>query len=431
MPKTFIDMKQKLILFLILLSGTAMAQPKRILLLNPTVHAGNGTVVETGAVGIVDGKIYVVKNSLAYSYEPADWDTVINLNGQHLYPGFVAPNTTLGITEIDAIRASNDYHEVGEYNPHVRSIVAYNCESQVIQTVRTNGVLLTQPTPRGGIISGTSSVMVNDCWNWEDGVALENDGIHVNWPASMQGGEWWNENKDRKKNEHYEEHKRNIAAFFEQSLAYLSEDRTEKDNRFEAMRTVLKGKGRVYFHASDLQQLTDVIEFAKKYAIPFPVIVGGYESYLITDRLKLAKMPVMLPRLHSLPQLDDDMTDLPYKLPYLLQQAGVKFCLQNEGDMEAMNARNIPFLAGTAMAYGLTEEEAIRSVSLSPCEIMGLSDKYGSIEPGKSATLFVSRGSAIDMKTSDVTVILVNGKFVPVTNFQTALYLKYKHKYGL
>ena len=108
---------------------------------------------------------------------------------------------------------------------------------------------------------------------------------------------------------------------------------------------------------------------------------------------------------------------------------GVAFCLQNAGGMEAMNARNIPFLAGTAQAYGLTENEALRSVTLSACEIMGIDRMYGSIEVGKSATLFVSKGPALDMRTNQVTSIVINGQVQSATNFQQELYLKYRNKY--
>jgi imidazolonepropionase-like amidohydrolase len=167
----------------------------------------------------------------------------------------------------------------------------------------------------------------------------------------------------------------------------------------------------------------------KEFNIKFPVIVGAYDAHLIGKRFKDANIPVMLTRVHSLPELDEDAVDLPFKLPFLLNQQGIKFCLQNSGDMETMNARNIPFLAGTAMAYGLTEEEALRAISLSTCEILGIDKKFGSIEVGKSATLFVSVGPALDMRTNKVSLILVNGKFESVTNFQTDLYNKYKKKY--
>jgi imidazolonepropionase-like amidohydrolase len=188
---------------------------------------------------------------------------------------------------------------------------------------------------------------------------------------------------------------------------------------------------RVYFHATELQQILDVIDFANKFNLKFPVIVGGYDAHLAGKRLKDAKIPVMLQRLHSLPENEEDAVDLPFKLPSLLQKEGIKFCLQNEGDMEVMHTRNLPFLAGTAMAYGLTEEEAIRSVSLSPCEILGIDKNFGSIEVGKSATLFVSKGSALDMRTNQISLILSNGKFISVRNFQTDLFDKYYKKYQL
>ena len=420
-----------MILLFFSFNGNLLAQEKqKILLENATVHVGNGQVYEKGLVGIDKGNIILVRNALAYSYNREDWDTVINLAGQHLYPGFMAPNSTLGLTEIDAVRSTNDFNEVGTLNPHVRSLIAYNCESTVLETVRTNGVLLTQSTPRGGVISGSSSVMLTSCWNWEDGVVSADDGIHLNWPASLQGGGWWAEPAPKQRNEQYAEHKRAIISFFEAALAYSKADNDVKDPRYEALIPCIKGKRRLYIHADELQELMDVLDFVKQYEIAFPVIVGGYDSYMITERLKNANIPVMLPRLHSLPLFEGDAVDLVYRLPALLQAGGVKFCLQNQGDMEAMNARNLPFLAGTARAYGLTEEEAIRAVSLSACEIVGIDKQYGSIEEGKKATLFVSSGDALDMRTNHITLILMNGKLIPTENFQTELYEKYKEKYG-
>ena len=137
----------------------------------------------------------------------------------------------------------------------------------------------------------------------------------------------------------------------------------------------------------------------------------------------------MLTRTHSLPENENDAPNLPYQLPFLLKQGGVKFCIQNEGEMEAMNARNIPFLAGTAMAYGLTEEEAVSSVSLWSCQIMGLGENYGSLEKGKSATLFVSDGNALDMRTNNLFLGMIDGKFITLSNTQRELFEKYEGKY--
>lgn len=412
-----------------LTSGVIFAQKNsKILLERGYLHVGNGEVIESALIGIENDKIILVKNALAYTYNKKDWDTIIDLKGQHIYPGFVAPNSTLGLTEIDAVRATQDFYEVGHYNPHVRSQIAFNVESEVIATVRTNGVLIAQATPRGGAISGNSSVMHLEGWNWEDATILADDGIHLNWPSSVQSG--GRESSSLKRSENYEAEKREIYQFFKMAKTYAeATSTTEIDLRFDAMKESFGGKKRVYIHADELQQLVDVIEFAKEFGITFPVIVGGYDSHLITQQLRDAKIPVMLIRLHSLPENEEDATDLPYRLPALLQNGGVKFCLQNEGDMEAMNARNLPFLAGTAKAYGLTEEQAIQSVSLNACEILGIADQYGSIVEGKKATLFVSTGNALDMRTNNVTLALVNGKIISLENRQKELFEKYSDKY--
>lgn len=424
-------MKTILVTFLILLanvhSGYAQKKYNKILIESATLHIGNGQVISTGTIGIENGVITLVKNTLAYSYNKSDWDTIINLSGQHVYPGFVAPNSTLGLTEIDAVRASRDYHEMGTFNPHVRAQIAYNCESSVIETVRTNGVLMIQTTPRGGRISGQSSLMNSSCWNWEDGTVKADDGIHVEWPSAYSRS--W-EDPITKPNETYEEQKRELIAYLTAAKASSTNKDKNTPLQYSALSDCFTGEKRFYFHANEVQQINDILDLITELEIKFPVIVGGYESYLVTDRLKIKKVPIMLGRLHSLPQHEDDPFDLPYKLPFLLQQAGIPFCLQNEGDMEAMNARNLPFLAGTAMSYGLTEEEAVRSITLSACEIMGISKNYGSIEVGKKATLFGSIGSALEMKGNQASLILINAAFVPTTNFQTELYQKYKNKYG-
>jgi len=388
-------------------------------------------VVQSALIGIKNGKIDLIKNSLAYTYDKEDWDTIIDLKGQQIYPGFMAPNTTLGITEIDAVRATKDFDEVGIFNPHVRTQIAFNVESKVISTVRTNGVLLAQPTPRGGIISGSSAIMKLDGWNWEDATIAASDGIHLNWPSSLSGGGWWAEPKPKTLNKDYSKQKDKIYAFFRMAKAYANTTKNDKkDARMEAMRHCFKGKKRVYIHANELQQLLDAIDFSREFDLAFPVIIGGYDSHLIAQQLIDAKIPVMLVRPHSLPENEEDDVDLPYKLPALLSAAGVKFCIQNQGDMEAMNTRNIPFLAGTAMAYGLSEEDAISAVSLWSCEITGVSESYGSIEKGKSATLFVSTGNALDMRTNKVTLGMIDGQFIDLENSQYKLYKKYEKKYA-
>lgn len=422
-------MKNVILILFVACSYWTQAQ-NRILLTNGFLHIGNGNTMPTAAVGIDKGKIVLVQNSLAMTVQKKDWDTIIDLKGQHIYPGLVAPNSTLGLTEIDAVRATRDYQDVGIFNPHVRSQIAFNVESKVVETVRTNGVLISQATPRGGIISGTSSLLFLAGWNWEDATVRADDGIHLNWPSSLSGGGWWAEPAPKKRNENYAKEKQEIIDFFNLAATYARAKKPTLDVRLEAMKACFSGEKRVFIHADEMQQLLDIMDFCTQFQLKFPVIVGGRDAYLLGKRFKDANIPVMLPRLHSLPEMEDDAVDLMFKLPYLLQQQGIKFCLQNEGDMEAMNARNLPFLAGTAMSYGLSEEDALRSVSLSTCEILGIDKQFGSIEVGKNATLFVSKGPALDMRTNQVTTLIVNGKFVSTSNFQEQLYLKYQKKYS-
>ena len=423
-------MKSKLLVVCCLIMGAVFSQKSQaILLVNGFLHQGNGTVIETALIGIRNGKIDFVKNALSSAYKKSEWDTIIDLQGQHVYPAFIAPNSTLGITEIDAVRATRDFQEVGYLNPHIRSQIAFNAESKVTSTVRTNGVLFAQVTPRGGRISGTSSVMALSGWNWEDATIFKDDGVHINWPESIQGT-WKDDIVTKTKGKNYQQQKEELVTFFNLVKAYQNNaDELKTDLRLNAMIPCLTAEKRIYFHANEIQQLTDIIEFVHFFDIPFPVIVGGYDSYMIARKLKDAKIPVMLGRTHSLPENEDDPIDLPFQLPTMLQKEGVLFCLQNEGEMEAMNARNLPFQAGTAMAYGLTEEQAIQSISLNTAKIMGISKTYGSIEAGKSASLFVSKGNALDMRTNQISLIFVNGSFVPTTNFQTELYQRYEKKY--
>ncbi len=426
--KTHTKMKNYVLLIcLCLLIQEAKAQ--RILIINGTAHIGNGEIVETAAIGMDKGKILFVKNSLTNAIQRKEWDTIINAENQHIYPGFIATNSTLGLTEIDAVRATRDFNDVGELNPHVRAQVAFNVESKVIETVRSNGVMIAQASPRGGIISGTSAAMFLSGWNWEDATVLADDGIHLNWPASIQGGGWWAEPAPKSRNENYQKDKQAIIDFFEMAKVYAESQKSIEDLRLEAMKACFNGKKRVYFHADGMQQILDIIEFSERFKLKYPVIVGGYEAHMVGQRLKDAKIPIMLNRIHSLPEREEDDVNLPYSLPFLLQKQGILFCLQNAGDMEAMNTRNLPFQAGTAMAYGLTEEQALQAITLNAAKILGIEDEFGSLEQGKSATLFISKGPALEMKSNDVTCLIFHGQLESPENFQWKLYQKYKKKY--
>lgn len=422
--------KTILALALICCIGFTGNAQRTILLSKAKVHVGNGKIINKGLVGIKGENITLVENALTYNLKSSEWDTIIDVGGLDIYPGFFAPNSTLGLTEIDAVRATRDFDEVGKFNPHIRALIAFNAESEVSKTARTNGVFYTQATPKGGVISGTSSVMSLNGWNWEDAALKTDDGIHLNWPSTTVGGGWWAEPKPKKTNEKYSSQIKDIRKFFEAAKSY-SETKDNYDARFEAMRDLFEGKKRLYIHADQMRALIDIIDFKRDFEINFPVIIGGYDSHKVADLLKAAEIPVILKGGHTLPSNEDDPVDLPYRLPAMLQEAGVLFCIQNSGRMENMNTRNIPFLAGTAMAYGLTEEQAISAISLNTAKILGVEETTGSIEVGKKATLFVNKGTPLDMRTNDLILGIINGELVDLSNVQIELYEKYKEKYSL
>lgn len=404
----------------------------RILILNASAHIGNGEFIQNSALGIENGKILFVKNALTNSYTASEWDTVITAIGKHIYPGFIAANLTIGLTEIDAVRATRDFDETGTMNPNVRSLIAYNTDSKVMYTIRTNGILVTQSTPRGGIISGTSSIMALDGWNWEDAVYKADDGVHLNWPRKYQSAGWWAEPAPSSHNEKYNKTRDEIYAFFEQALAYSSDkDPVETNLRLEAMRGIFAGSQRLFIHVDYAPEMNDVIDFSRRFNLKFPVIVGGYDAHLLAAVLLENNFSVMLGRPHELPKFDEDYTYSCYQSAFKLKQTGVPFCIQAEGDMEVMNARNLPFLAGTAWAYGLTEEEAVASISLNVAKILGIDDRIGSIEAGKDATLFISDGNALDMKSNNVSFAMIKGNYIDLDNHQKQLNRKYEEKYGL
>ena len=407
----------------------APAQTRSVLIMNATAHIGDGTVIENAAIGFRNGKLDMVADARLIRLAANAYDETIEASGKQVYPGFIATNSTLGLHELDAIRPANDVAETGAYKPGIRSAIAYNTDSEIIPTVRLNGVLMGQITPRGGVISGTSCVMQFDAWNWEDALVKADDGVHLNWPGVFH--KHYDKGKvNVEKVKTYDQQLREIHTFFNEARAYCAvKEPALRELRFEGLRGVFSGEQKLYVHADDAKSIQEALNFKASQSVKHMVIVGGYDAHLVADQLKANEVAVLLRRLHELPMYAEDDVDLPYKLPMLLHQAGVQFALQNEGDMERMGARNLPFYAGTAVAYGLPYEEAVRSLTQSPAKILGIDSTCGTLEVGKDATLFISNGDALDMRTNALTHAFIQGRSIVLRSKQTELYEKYKQKY--
>ncbi|HLG36037.1 MAG TPA: amidohydrolase family protein [Bacteroidia bacterium] len=405
----------------------APEQSRMIVISGGTLHVGNGQVIENAVIAFANGKIVYAggaKKDTVIRDEKGS--QVIDSKGKHIYPGIIALNSTLGLTEIDAARATRDFNEVGDMNPNVRAAISYNTDSKIIPTVRSNGVLLAEATPQGGTISGTSSVMMLDGWNWEDAMYKEEAGIHINWPR-MTISKGQNAEKEEMQRENISKQLENIRGFFSDAKAYSKQNPKEKNLRFEAMKDLFSGNKKLFVHCNYVKEIIAAVNFCRAFGIKM-VLVGGMDSWRVVDLLKENNVSIVIVRTHAMPPREDEDIDLPYKLPYLLTKAGITVCITDGGSWAQ---RNVPFQAGTASAYGLSKEEALMCITLNPAKVLGIDSTTGTIETGKDATLFISSGDALDMKTNNVEFAFIRGKEIVPDDVQKQLYRKYLKKYGL
>ena len=409
----------------------AKKQSKSVLISNATAHLGNGKVIENAVLGFKNGKIELIADATLIRIDMSAYEIKIDATGKHIYPGFIAPNSTLGLVEIDAVKSSDDEQEIGSFNPHVKSIIAYNAESKVIETVRPNGVLMAEVVPRGGRISGTSSVVQLDAWSWQDAVIKENSGIHLNFPSTFKRSGWWAEPGVIEANKDYIKQTDEVSNFLSNAKSYLGDISKERNLAFESTKGLFDGTQTLFIHANEEKQIIDAIQLSLNNGVKKMVIVGGYEAYKTTDLLQKNNISVLIRRVHDMPENDDHDIDLPFKMAKILTDKGILVGLENSGDMERMNTRNLPFLAGTCAAYGLDKEQALQLITSNTAKILGIDGFCGTLEQGKDATLFISEGDALDMRTNKLTQAFIQGREISLETHQSQLEKKYKEKYKL
>ncbi|HRO48027.1 amidohydrolase family protein [Agriterribacter sp.] len=401
----------------------AKAYKGLLFITNGTVHVGNGRVLENATIEVKDGKIVRVGTGIAI---PLGDVKVVDAKGKQVYPGLILPQSDLGLKEISgSVRGSNDYRELGDINPNVRAIVAYNAASTMINVLKANGILLANTVPQGGTISGTSSVVQLDAWNWEDAAYAMDNGIHLNLPSFSTATAAKPEEVMRQALEKTEE----IKNFFREAHAYLLETTHASTNlKLEAVKGLFDKSQKLFVHAGHVKQMLLAIDFVKEFGFDV-VIVGGEASWQIAPLLKENNIAVILNAEHHLPATEDEDYDQPFKTPAILQKAGVLFSLNDN----ANNARyrNLAFNAGTAAAFGLTKEEALSAITLNTARILGIDARTGSIEAGKDANIIISEGDILDMRTSIITHAFIQGRQTDLTSKQTQLYERYIQKYGL
>ena len=404
----------------------AVAQTAPILILGATAHLGNGSVIANSAIGFEGGKLSLVADATTIRIDRSKYSKIFDASGKHVYPGFIAADSRLGLVEVDAIRATQDFGEIGALNPNARAIVAYNTDSEVTPTVRSNGVLLAQITPEGGTVSGSSSVVQLDAWNWEDAALRLDEGLHLNWPAQRSFGGFDTGNPGMRKNEQYDKEVTNLRQLFSEAQAYAGQPAPEvKNPRLEAMRGLFDKKQTLYLHTDNARSIQEGVLFAEAYGLK-PVLVGGSDAWLVADFLKERGVAVILSRTQRLPSRDDEDVDQPFKTAALLQQKGVLFAFSMEG---AWQQRNLAFQAGQSVGFGLDKEAAVSALTLNTARILGIDQRCGSLEQGKDATLFISEGDALDMRTCQVSAAFIQGREINLDNKQKRLARKFEEKY--
>lgn len=392
---------------------------------NGTVHTGTGAVLQNASILVRNGKIEKIGTDIIASGN----EHVVDATGMQVYPGFILSNTNLGLREIaNQVRGSNDYSEIGDFNPNIRSITAYNTESKITNVIRGNGILLANVAPRGSLIAGSSSVVQLDAWNWEDAAYKKDNGIHFYMPSLLirpnRNGEV---QPDALKNA--QDRIESVKQFFREAKAYNSGSKPAITNlKLESVKGLYDRSQKLFIHCNVVKEMLTAIDFVKEFNFDV-VIVGGIESWRIAPLLKQNNIAVILQQMHSLPVSTDDDIDQPFKTPAVLQQAGVLYAINDEH--EESTFRNLMFNAGTAAAYGLTKEEALMSITLNAAKILGVADKTGSIEVGKDANLFISTGDALDMRTNRVVKAFIQGRDINLDDKGKQLNKKYADKYGV
>ncbi len=408
----------------------AKAQDHPIALVGATIHTVSGETIERGTIVFDKGKITAIGGKV----DLAKGTEIIDVKGKHIYPGMINAHSNVGLSEIGAVRATRDMSETGSINPNIRAEVAVNPESEIIPVSRANGVTLALTMPSGGTISGTAAVISLDGWTWEEMTFKAPAGMVVNWPSMTINRAWWERRTEEDQKKSRDKSLNELRNAFRDARAYLQAKRSEgskgvpyhnTDLRWGAMAPVLDGKIPVLMNADEIQQIQTAVAWAEQERVKL-VILGGYDAWRVAELLKVKQVSVILNPILRTPWRRFEAYDDPMTLPKKLHDAGVQFCIAIDGD--AANERNLPYHAAMAASYGLPKEEALKSVTLYPAQILGIADRVGSLEVGKDATLIVTDGDPLEIM-SNVQMEFIQGKNISLSSKHTRLYEKYKEKY--
>ncbi len=354
-----------------------------------------------------------------------------------VYPGLISSYTRMGLEEIGAVRASTDMNEAGELTPEVVGATAVNPDSWLMPVARSNGVLMFGTFPTGGTVPGRASVISADGWTTEDLTVRRDAGLIVAWPLMRTVRAWWMDQSDEEQQKRAKERLERITGpggAFALAKAYIAAKDADNagvptDLRWEAMRSVFPSAGAaqrpIFVEAQEYDQILSAIAFAKREKLKL-VIIGGRDAVLAAEQMKSVGASVIVNSVLNMPRREDSAYDEGFSLPKRLKEAGIPFAIAS-GE-ETPHERNLPYAAGLAIAHGLDNDSALRAVTLAPAEILGVRDVVGSITPGKDASIIITRGDPLDVRTQIIGAY-IQGRPIDLSNKQTILAERYREKY--
>jgi len=420
-------MKRIYILVSILVFSTLFAFGQQIrkaekgifLLKNATLHTISSGVYK-GDILLKDGIIAEI-GTLIRNVQNA---TTIDCTGKHIYPGFIDSGSRLGLVEIDAVSVTNDFNELGDFVPHMKALTAVNPNAVAIPVTRVNGVTTVFAKPDGGTFPGTGALI--DLFGYSpEQMSSGSERVIMRYPSTGKRGRWDRRSEEDVKKD-AEKALKNINDVWESAVQYMKIDSVSREEKqiwmtnnpqMASMLPIVKGEQPLFIEVNAKNDIESALEWVDSKKMK-AVFTGVAEGWRVADKLAKANIPVITGPVLSTPRRDNDRYDAAYTNPSKMAKAGVKVALRTDN---AENTRNLPFNAAFAAAYGLGIENALRAITLTPAEIFGVADKYGSLEKGKVANLFVADGDPFEMKTK-IEKLFIRGWSIPLESRQTLLY---------
>lgn len=415
----------------------AVPPPATYAIENVRIVTVSGPTIDKGTVVVRDGKIAAVG---ATAEVPADAKRVDG-TGLSVYPGMIDSSTTLGITEVSSVPATNDVAELGDVNSNVRVYEGFNPNSELIPEARVAGVTTVVTFPFGGTLSGQPVIVDLDGERVADMALRPSLGMAFNFPTEVSGPSFDYNAYTVKKNSSADTKKARdkkldeVRALLRDAEAYAraadarAKDatipRADRDLRLEGLVPVVRGELPILVAANDQRDIKAAIQFADEMKLKMVLRASpAGDAAKVASLLAQKHVPVILgPMYGTFPSGEDERYDMPEQTPLALLRAGVPFAFSTN---DAANVRDLPYNAAMAVAYGgLSKEDAVKAITLWPAQIWGVADRIGSIEVGKYANLIVTTGDPLEV-TTDVKYVFIEGRMIPLVSRQTQFYERYK-----